>query len=273
MKPSRLSLIAYGRIKDFLVVPNKDRFARLLDPPQLPRPVKAFLDSQGYLTWKWYSDTKNRKEGDTRQRPALQKAPVGLCFQFARLTHGSDGEIVAFAERWGPLGLDTRAEERIEEWRGYAALAGALLRFAGARATKSRVADQDWQTICELTVPALIDDRLTTQEQTSVTALAVNTWFAKARGHRILDVVDGKLQIRPAASNLFGVLIAQIAHVMAYTDEMAICAGCRDAFTPKRPISRGARQYCKRCRKAKVPQRDASRDWRRRGNPKRNRQS
>jgi hypothetical protein len=268
MKSKQVRSMAYRRTKEFLTLPGEDRFARLMDLPPLPRPVKAFLSPDGHLTWTWYSVVKERKEGDTRRPPALQTAPADLCFEFAQLAHGAKEEIVAFAGRWGPL-LGTRDVEHINAWRRYARLAAALLRFTGERASGGLGDTEDWRIICKSTVPGVIDRvQLTSQQQTAITASAVNTWFAKARGHRVLAVVDGKLQIRPAASNLFGVLIMQIAHVMARTDQVAICAGCRNAFTPKRPISRGSRQYCRRCRKAKVPQRDASRDWRRRAHPK-----
>jgi hypothetical protein len=257
--------MAYGRTKDFLALPDKDWFARLADPPQLPRPVKAFLDSDGYLTWTWYPQMETRSEGDMRHPPALQKAPARLCFAFAPLAQGSDEQIAAFAERWGPLGLRLRAQEHVEEWRRYARLAAALLRFTGERAIGGAGDDEDWCVICQSTAAGLIPrKRLDKSQQTAVTALAVNTWFARARGHRILNVVNGELQIRPSASNIFGVLVSQIAHVMARTDQMAICAGCRNPFTPTRPISRGSRQYCSRCQKAKVPKRDAARDYRRR---------
>jgi hypothetical protein len=201
--------------------------------------------------------------------PPLPTVPAGLCFQFVQLAARSDEEIVAFAQRWGPLGLEIRAEERIEDWRRYAALGGALLRFAGDRATGGHGSDEDWRVICESTPPGFTErNQLTTAQQTAITALSVNTWFARARGHRLLKLVGNDLQVQPAASHLFGALITEIAHVIARTDQMAICAGCRNPFTPKRPISRGSRQYCTRCRNARVPQRDAARDYRRRTNPK-----
>jgi len=161
---------------------------------------------------------------------------------FAELAHGSDEQIVAFVERHGLLGLEQRAQERIKDWRRYAALAGALLRFTGERATAGEGDEEDCRIICESTIAGRIDrDQLSTHQQTAVTALAVNTWFSRARGHRILEIVDGQLQIRPAASNLFGVLITQIA---ARTDQMAVCANCKNTFPPKRAVSRGSRQYC-----------------------------
>jgi hypothetical protein len=61
---------------------------------------------------------------------------------------------------------------------------------------------------------------------------------------------------------LFGILITQIAHVIAHADQSVVCAGCKHVFTPRRPLSHGARQYCQSCRRRKVPRRDASRAFR-----------
>jgi hypothetical protein len=270
---------------DFLSLPHRDRLARLIGPPTLPRPTRAFLNT-GVLIWIWSRQSLSlkqlRKKGETAHgfdlenarmdekgagsnSPKLQKLRPDLCLRFAQLDRGSDEQIRAFAERWGPLGLDARAEETVEDWRHYAALAAALLRFTAERASGGKGGDEDWLVLCEATPLGMIDrSQLNTQQQTAITALAVNTLFSEARSHRILDLLDGHLQIRPAASHLFGVLITQIAHMMARTDQLAICAGCKNAFTPKRALSRGSRRYCSRCRTAKVPQRDASRDWRRR---------
>jgi hypothetical protein len=268
MKTKQVRSTGYGLTKQFLALPDKDRVARLTDSPRIPRPVDAFLGPEGILEWTWYPELEKRIEGDMRRAPALQAIPSQLCFQFAELAHGSDEQVVVFARRWGPLYIQLRGQEELREWRRYAALAEALLRFTAERGVAGHGDDEDWRIICESTkVGSIQRNQLTPHQQTAVTALAVNTWFNDARGHRILDLVDGELQIRPNASNLFGILITQIAHVMAHTDQMAICAGCRKPFTPERPISRGARQYCRRCRKLKKPQRDASRDWRKRVHP------
>jgi hypothetical protein len=242
----------------FLDLSDKERSARLQNSPQLPRPVKASLDLDGYLTWDFYSMNQRRP-------PKLQRVPPSLCFQFARLARSSDEGIVTFAKRWGPLNLEVRAQEQIKDWRRYATLAAALLRFASDRENGGRGEDEDWRIICEQS-PAVFIDRhgLNTREQTVMMAVALNSWFDQAHGHGIVTVLDGDLQIQPLASNLFGILITQMAHVMARRDQMATCAGCRHPFTPKRPISNGLRRYCSRCRKAKVPQRDASRALRRR---------
>jgi hypothetical protein len=206
------------------------------------------------------------EEGGARHRPPKpQRLPSDLYLRFAQIASGTDEQIRVFAERWGPLGVDVRAEEHIDRWRHYTALAAALIRFTAEHASGGRGSDADWLVICKSTAAQKISrGGMSLAEQRVITALAVNTWFASARGHRILDLVNTQLQVRPGASNLLGVLVTQIAHVMARSDELAVCAGCKGAFRPNRRLSRGSRQYCSACRKAKVPQRDASRDWRRR---------
>jgi hypothetical protein len=260
MKPSRTLPTTSDPWKDFLSLPRRNRTARLIGPPQLPMPMKASL-RDGYLTWTWYSPD----EGGHREPPKRQKPPSTLCFDFAKLADASEKQIRRFAEKWGPLGLDRREEERVDSWREYARLALALIRFAGHRVTGGDGEEEDWQVICKSTPARSIDRKgMPVRTQMAILASAVNIWFAQARGHGIMTMVDGALQVRPYASDLFGVLITQIAHVIARSDQTALCAGCRDPFTPKRPIVRGSRQYCNGCRKAKLPQRDASRDWRRR---------
>ncbi len=260
MKRSSARPTTSDLLKGFLTVAGKERSARLVGPPEFPRPIKARLDRDGYLSWLWY----NAELGGRGLAPKLRKPRNNLCFEFARLAHGSDEDIRRFAEKWGPLGKSPREEEHLNEWRHYAALAHALLRFAVEK-TEGRVSKEAWRTICAAIPAGNLDEfRLTAREQTVIAASALNAWFAAARGHRILDAADGQFQIRPGASNLFGVLAAQVAHAMARSDELARCAGCKAAFTPKRPISHGSRQYCSRCRRGKVPQRDASRDWRNR---------
>lgn len=254
-------------IKNVLALPGKQRMAALLGPPRLPRPWVATL-SGGVLRWSWYPHfTKHgkrlEKAGGRHQPPELQKPASDLCFRFAQLASGSDEQIRAFAERWGPLNIEPRAEEDLAQWRHYAELAAALLRFSAGQPPSGGGSEADWLTICESTSAGQIDRALLSMaHQRAVLAMAVNTWFAKTRGHRILDVVYAQLQVRPNASNLFGVLVTQIAHVIARSDELAVCAGCHNSFRPKRRLSRGQRQYCNVCRKSKVPQRDAARDWR-----------
>lgn len=250
--------------KDFLSLAKRSRAARLNDSPLLPKPLDASVQN-GYLAWTWYSPDR----GGESKPPALKKPPPALCFAFARLADGSDEQIRQFAAKYGPLRVEMREEEAVDSWRHYARLTRALLRFRGDRVTGDRGDEDDWRVICKsISVGSLERRGLPYQLQMAILAAAVNTWFAQARGHGILAMVDGKLRVRPYASNLFGVLITQIAHVIARSDQTAVCAGCQNPFLPKRPLVRGSRQYCSRCRKAKVPQRDASRDWRRRGGGK-----
>jgi hypothetical protein len=248
--------------EDFLAVAKRDRAARLAGTPPLPKPCGATVNGNGFLTWSWYptADIKGPP-------PATQQVPVKLCFDFARLADGSEEEIRRFAAKWGPLGLDKGGKEHIDDLRNYARLAKALLRFSAELLSGGAGAGEDWNTICESIAPGQnLADRagLDSRFQMAIIASAVNTWFAKAHGHGILAIGDATLQVRPHASNLFGMLITQIAHVIARSDQLAVCDGCTAAFVRDRAPSRGPRQYCGKCRKAKVPQRDASRDWRRR---------
>ena len=67
-------------------------------------------------------------------------------------------KIRAFSETWGPLGVGDRDGERIEDWRGYAALAAALLRFASKQVTGGWGSDADWSTICGFITVKELDD-------------------------------------------------------------------------------------------------------------------
>jgi hypothetical protein len=262
--------MVYDRWKDFLLLPDpklrnrRNRAARLLGPPLMPRPLKASIHN-GFLTWTWY---RNERYG-SRRSPELQTAPPQLCFAFAGLAQASDEDIRSFAEQWGPLNRHRREAERVDHWRRYARLAQALMRFTAQVISGGHGEQEDWRVICRVIsqfpeVRSLELQGLTDQEQMAIVAAAVNIWFDQAREHGILTMLGGDLQVRPHASGLFGVLITQIAHVIARSDQTAVCAGCRYPFKPERPITRGTREYCEPCRKKKRPQRDASRDWRRR---------
>jgi hypothetical protein len=197
----------------------------------------------------------------------MHQVPAKLCFDFARLAEGSNESIRHFAASWGPLRWEGGNADHVDDFRRYAQVAKALLRFTAERLSGGHGVDEDWNTICEFVAPGQnLTDRagLDSRFQMAITAAAVNKWFAQAQGHGILGISDATLQVRPYASNLFGMLITQIAHVIARSDQLAVCDGCRAPFERDRAPSRGPRQYCRKCRQAKVPQRDASRDWRRR---------
>ncbi len=256
--------------KDFLALPPRNlgdrtnRVARLVMPWLLPQPQSAML-RDGFLTWTWYSDERD----GTRKSPSSQAAPPQLCFAFVQLVQASDEDIRLFAERWGPLNRHKRQVESVKSWRHYARLAEALMRFTGQLTSGGRGEEKDWAVICSSTpLKGLELHQLNEPEQMAVVAAAVNIWFAEAHQHGILTMVDDDLQVSPHASNLFGLLITQIAHVIARSDQTVKCAGCGNPFKPRGPITRGVRQYCKGCRKSKKPQRDAARDWRQRAREK-----
>jgi hypothetical protein len=245
-------------LQGFLILHDLLRPARLIPDLGLLRPAAATVDQDGYLRWTWKL---------TRH---LEAPPSDLCFRFAALADGSPEQIRRFAARWGPLWLEPGVnQEPIELWLQYAQLARALLRFAADRLMGGKGRPEDWDTICKSIASESIDrTAMRSAAQTAVGGHAVNKWFGTARSHGIVRLVDQQLQIRPYAGFLFGILITQIAHATARSDQMAVCSGCNDPFVPARPLSRGVRQYCKRCRKKKIPRRDAARAWRQRGREK-----
>src|SRR5438105_11742118 len=178
--------------KDFLAFPSKGRPAYLLGHPVFPRPVTATLDKHGLLTWQWYPESEETGERHTSRPAGLQKPAPDLCFRFAQLALGSDEQIRAFAQRWGPLGIGPRPnEEYLDDWRRYAELTAALFRFTAEQASGGRGRDEDWSTICQSSAAKQIDRaHMSVAQQRAITALVVNACFAAARGHRILELVD-----------------------------------------------------------------------------------
>lgn len=258
MRKTPDSSITSAPLEDFLALPFREGPARLIGPFYLPQPLEASVDADRNLSWTWGNPSK-------RHEP-----PSTLCFDFARLADGSDEQTRLFAAQWGPLGLSPRVhEERVGLWLKYARLARAILRFKAEGQIGGLGRDEDWNTICKsMPVRSLNRAKMSPEEQTAIMGSAVNTWFNRARFHGVVQMVDDQLQVRPYAGFLFGILITQIAHAIALSDQMAVCSGCNDPFVPARPLSRGVRQYCKRCRRKKIPQRDAARAWRQRGREK-----
>lgn len=214
------------------------------------RPLSAAVDEVGRLTWKWPEHNK------------VQRFPLNLCFVLARLGEASDGEVRAFAARWGPLRINPQLKETASEWRDYARLAQSNFRWMIPRRQP-----EDWKRICEWLPPgAQIAEAgpLPRDIEMALTAAAVNLWYNRAHGHQILEVVGKRFQARIAGTTLLGALAAQIAYKLAVLDQPIICAGCPNAFTPKPPPSRGSRQYCPDCLRKQIPQRDAARDFRKR---------
>jgi hypothetical protein len=260
----RSSAISSKEYDQLLNASGRNRTTGQFGFPQMPRPRSARLDRQGKLSWQW-----STSKGWARSSGAVQRIPPDLCFTFAQLANGDDEAIRSFAERWGPLNWRSESvhdtpREAVEDWRRYAVLAQAILRFV-AQGFKDSDGVSDWKTIWSWlypgqTVPELA--LLPLKFRMSPAAMAVNRWYSAAPGNGIVEVANKNLQLQPFASTLLGTLAGQIAEKISRNDESVICAGCHQLFVPKRPPSRGTRQYCKRCRRKKLPERDAARDYR-----------
>ncbi len=74
-----------------------------------------------------------------------------------------------------------------------------------------RGSNEDWDRISGWQRAVPLERPRDVNQQLAIAASAVNSWFAASRGHRILDIANGQFQIRPGASNLFGVLATQLA--------------------------------------------------------------
>src|SRR5271155_2213966 len=122
VKQQPVRSIAYRETRESLEVHDKNQFAHLNDPAKLPRPLRAYLESDGTLSYVY-------PHGKLPESYVLQTPHAGLCFDFAQLAHGSDEQIRDFAEHWGPLGSKPPSQEHLKHWRRYAVLADALLQF------------------------------------------------------------------------------------------------------------------------------------------------
>src|SRR5712692_4292193 len=105
MATNQSHAISSDYLKQLLAMPGRQRAARLIHPPALPRAQGASLDRDGYLLWSPFSPT------DTC------KVPATLCFDFARLAQGSDKQILRFAGKWGRLGSEIGNEQHVKQWR------------------------------------------------------------------------------------------------------------------------------------------------------------
>jgi hypothetical protein len=61
---------------------------------------------------------------------------------------------------------------------------------------------------------------------------------------------------------LLGAIGLQLMQKICGTAALALCAGCREPFAPKRKPVQGRRSWCERCKESGVPQRQAARDYR-----------
>jgi hypothetical protein len=240
---------------------------RQLAAPRSVRPC------EGLLCFEWRAETENgAKYHYDIAHP--RRARSDLWRKFVSLEQASDERIRKFAGEWGSLYGDFTQQETVQDWRRYVRLAAALLRVSGGLRVEELGSEEDGETICDW-----LGYKSHTMRNMPYFAIwevvvgrAVNKWFDQMTTHGILGWYGtrmelrqdkaGRLQVRPYAGGVLGVVITQIAYVITGVDEAVACSGCGNLFRPKRSPARGRRHYCPRCRKKRVPRRDATRDWR-----------
>ena len=208
------------------------------------------------------------------------------------------GEVWAFAERFGVLGLcehrlpsshakpckpgfipftDDRIHgEPVDSWLRFVGAAKATLALAAA-AHDNRTGDlKDWTEVHECLFSEASDDLrqfLTAKasegpprESRLSVASFVYRWLelGDVRPTVSWDSAHPELLLSsaPLTPPLFGVLASQLALAVARANVLAQCSGCSRLYARPRKPQRGRRNYCNTCRKNGVPARDAQRTWR-----------
>lgn len=212
--------------------------------------------------------------------------------QFVNLANGSDGDVLMYAKRWGPLGLCehylpvshsvscVRLERRrhpegepVLEWKRLARNAGAILRIsAQLRSGRDNLGKaEDWEIlragpkefrlhVLNLEAEEYIRPKKRVVEEKTVIAEIVNICLdiGNVRPKLTWSSPDPAVNLDGGpGGRLFGALAIQLLE-RAGGYEIAACTGCRNFFDvsaenrERRPKS-GQGRYCPDCQQSGVP--------------------
>ena len=213
----------------------------------LPSEVRL-LD--GYLLFDW--------EGGRRPEARYPTARTtrSLLPEFVRLRNGSTDQIVAFAAKYGALGLcghglpkyHTNGREPSKRpldvcmfpSPGYEADAESIvdwIRYASRTAELLELSGRPFETLNWL-------------EQGEL--WGVGGWLTLAVIHPSLTRANGQFAVELGNGTLFGAIVVQLMYVIAGGGTgLVCCTGCRAWFSPKRQPVKGQRSFCdsKECKK------------------------
>lgn len=225
------------------------------------------------------------------------KPQRGTLERFLRLADVPAENILAYARRWGVLGLcrhglpmnhagalcdpaflDGQIAEPLTSWRALAKAAAALLRL-NAFARLDRMGRTDvlsslWHDA--LWLPAQQFDWARKMPKGSRRAFAhfgrreaamIATEWLRAGGVCVQvqwDQPSFRFELAPNAAmpNLFGALAIALAFEMAGLEAWALCAGCGELMQPSPNAGSGTRRFCPGCRAANQPACRATGDYR-----------
>lgn len=227
----------------------------------------------------------------------LARAGAKLLEEFLGLG-GQPGErVVAFARRWGVLGIcehglpsthnppprpprvgtvpmtwcmPMRADkgwfwEPLDVWQRLSTQFQAVLNLAAQLHQGQLGSTDDWLVLYyNMDIPVPWWTRKIRADRAVLTGV-VNEW-ASISGIQIVSDWRGEKTptIGLSGGSLFGALILQLTMAVSRTEGLCVCSGCGTTYVPSRSPRADQRHYCDDCRGRRVPVRDAATDYRRR---------
>ena len=225
---------------------------------------------------------------------------TGLLLGFVNLAHGSDRDILAYARRWGPLGLCEHGlpsghrsawqyddgcapvgwdglggYEHLGDWRRFAVRAHTVL-MARTR-TPVHLTAAEMNRFRPLPEGAAPWRRVRGREVERMFRSEVNNWIRWGNVHPqyVLSRGTTSLVLAPTWSPekpdfpLFGVLGLQLGFAAFSERGVAFCSECGTLFEPGHQLRRDTRRYCGDCAADGARERYASKEWRARERKKR----
>ncbi len=220
---------------------------------------------------------------------------------FRQLHHGSDSDILRFAQNWGLLGPASRQSFFTEEvtmiedpnwepgilrfpehlfvWRTFSRWADSLLNIAGAVNLGRAGSESGFEVLRQREIVLAVHHSLKQEHQSppmpdqpwktwslsrQVLSWHVNRWLhmSQARPHLLWDRHLRQWDVELTGDQLLALLALQLSVLVAMKDGLALCSECHLSYAPSRRPNANRRNYCPRCRRNGIPQRDAARDAR-----------
>lgn len=243
------------------------RFVALADAT--PKQIEGFAKRNGVLG---LVDGRAHTAGLAWGRPPLELLRRELPTPHQGHGVGVDSETGRRAVR---VRLTERYMERLDDWRAWAAKAGAIRRIAADLRGGVRGGAADWRPV-DPSVTSVVErdgtplvQRWSVDEEREALSYAVSRWLWDSDARLAFGWVDADrvgltAGTGPASPHVGGLLVGlglllalDVAHGKSFT-----CAGCGKPHERSGPPRRGRRAYCSACRASGVPLRDAKRDER-----------
>ncbi len=224
------------------------------------------------------------------ERHEVMPAP-GVLQEFLRLCGQPESQrplkVVAFARRWGVLGLcehdlphthepgcyprgwwdypDRQLWEPISTWLHLSRAAFAILNIAHKLHQEPPAVGNptDWAAIFARSGRNAPWWQQRPDVERIILGRVINEWLSLGNVRPSFEwhVSDRTPSVKLAGPGLFGVIATQITYAAAAADAMALCSQCGRAYVPKRRPREGERHYCPDCG-TRAAKRHAQAAWR-----------